>query len=87
MVLVAKDATMLRNTIENDIKPLPGIKNMDISIGDAPLVPDFMDIKIVDRKDKAPCGAKPCVDCYLYEKKCEGCPATTYFTGLDSCPY
>jgi DNA-binding Lrp family transcriptional regulator len=87
MALVAKDADMLQNTIENDIRPLQGINSMDISIGDAPLSPDFLDIKIVDKMDKAPCGAKPCIECYLYEKKCEGCPATTYFMGLDSCPY
>ncbi len=87
LALVAKDAVMLRNTIENDIRPLSGVASMDISIGDAPLVPDFLDIKIRDKLDKAPCGAKPCSECYLYEKKCEGCPATTHFIGLDSCPY
>lgn len=87
LALVAKDAVMLRNTIENDIRPLPGVDNMDISIGDAPLVPDFLDIKIRDKLDKAPCGTKPCNECYLYEKKCEGCPATTYFIGLDSIQY
>jgi DNA-binding Lrp family transcriptional regulator len=87
IALVAKNADMLQNTIENDIRPLPGIKGMEVSIGDAPIVPEFLDIRIVDRRDRAPCGTKPCNQCYLYERKCEGCPATNYFLGLDSCPY
>jgi DNA-binding Lrp family transcriptional regulator len=86
LILIAKDTSTLESSIENDIKPLKGIQKIDVCIGDAPLIPEFVDIKIITEKvDGSPCGAKPCKECYLYERKCEGCPATRYWKGLDFC--
>ena len=82
LILVGDSTAILQSTIENDIRPIPTIKKLDIAIGDAPVVPEFVDLKVVDRQDKPPCGTKPCSECYLYEKKCAGCPATYYFKGM-----
>jgi DNA-binding Lrp family transcriptional regulator len=86
LILVAKDTAILESSIENDIRPIPTIKELDVSIGEAPILPEFMDIKMVPARKEAPCGGKPCIDCYLYERKCDGCPATFYWKGLDFCP-
>jgi hypothetical protein len=72
----------LESSIENDIRPIPSIKEMDISIGEASLLPEFMDIKVTPENKESPCGGKPCTDCYLYERKCDDCPATVYWKGL-----
>jgi|Deesub1362B_J571_1020462.scaffolds.fasta_scaffold01381_10 DNA-binding Lrp family transcriptional regulator len=87
LIIAGRTTTLLENTIENDIRPMPGIKRMEISIGEAPIVPEFIDVDIPERFDKPPCGTKPCIECYLYEKKCEGCPATDFWLGLDCCPF
>jgi hypothetical protein len=35
---------------------------------------------VVAEQDRAPCGAD-CPECPLYQQKCDGCPATRYYTG------
>jgi DNA-binding Lrp family transcriptional regulator len=86
LILVAKDTAILESSVENDVRPIPTIKELDVSIGDAPLLPEFVDIKIARKDENPPCGSKPCVQCGLYERRCEGCPATLYWRGIDPCP-
>ncbi len=87
LIVAARSASLLKNTIENDIKPIKGIKRMEVSIGDAPVVPEFLDVDVPEKFSEPPCGTKPCIECYLYENKCEGCPATNFWLGLDYCPF
>jgi hypothetical protein len=35
---------------------------------------------VVAEQDRAPCGAD-CQECQVYRQKCDGCPATRYYTG------
>ncbi|WP_297419514.1 Lrp/AsnC family transcriptional regulator [Thermococcus sp.] len=82
LALIAGNHSVLEATIENTIRPLEAVKEMDVSIGSSPAYPEFVDFKLEPVREKAPCG-KVCTDCYLYGKKCSGCPATVYFMGLD----
>jgi|Deesub1362A_J573_1020465.scaffolds.fasta_scaffold00131_32 DNA-binding Lrp family transcriptional regulator len=84
LILVAKDTAVLESAIENGIRPVSSIKKLDISIGEAPILPGFLDIRINPVSKEPPCGEKSCSECYLYERKCDGCPATIYWKGLRS---
>ncbi len=80
MIAVAQNTTILQYFIETEVRPQPGIRTLDISIGDSPVLPEFLDIRNPRRKEDAPpCGINNCITCYLYQKDCEGCPATKYF--------
>ncbi len=77
IVLVAEKHSVLSATIENSIRPLRDIKNMEISIGESPFYPEFIEFK-TGELETAPCGKK-CPDCYMYGNGCYGCPATIHF--------
>lgn len=84
IIAIAKNTTILQYFIETEIRPRAQIKQLDISFGDAPPLPEFIDIRVPEhREDKPPCGVNDCVKCYLYQKDCEGCPATNYWRGMD----
>lgn len=84
LILVGDSTAILESTIENDIRPISTIKKLDVFMGDTPLIPKYVDIRVNEKKESSPCGAKPCNECYLYEKRCMGCPATTHFIGIDA---
>ncbi|ASI99040.1 Lrp/AsnC family transcriptional regulator [Thermococcus celer] len=81
LALIAEDYSALEATIENTIRPMESVREMDVSLGSAPAYPEFVDFKLDPVREVAPCG-KVCTDCYLYGKKCSGCPATVHFKGL-----
>jgi len=81
LALVAENYSALKATIENTIRPLEEVREMDVSLGSSPAYPEFVDFKLDPVREVAPCG-KVCKDCYLYGKKCHGCPATVYFKGF-----
>ncbi|MBP1912814.1 Lrp/AsnC family transcriptional regulator [Thermococcus stetteri] len=78
IVLIAENYSALEATIENTIRPLEQVREMDVSLGSSPAYPEFVDFKLDPVRKVAPCG-KVCTECYLYGKKCRGCPATVYF--------
>lgn len=78
LIFIAEDTTLLESTIEKIVKPISAIKRLETSYGDAPAVPKYFDIKLLEEGDKPPCKLKDCADCYLYKRKCRGCPATKY---------
>ncbi|NJE04710.1 Lrp/AsnC family transcriptional regulator [Thermococcus sp. M36] len=81
LALIAENYSALEVTIENTIRPLEEVREMDVSLGSSPAYPEFVDFKLDPVREVAPCG-KVCTDCYLYGKKCMGCPATVYFKGF-----
>lgn len=82
LALVAENYSALEATIENTIRPLEEVREMDVSLGSSPAYPEFVDFKLDPVREVAPCG-KVCKGCYLYGKKCHGCPpATVYFKGF-----
>ena len=78
MVILAESTSLLEATVENSIRPLKNVLSMEVSIGEAPTYPEFMEVKIAPDAEVAPCG-KRCPECYLYLKKCSGCPATVHY--------
>lgn len=84
IVFVAKNTTILECTIENDIKTIPSIEELDISIGEVPMIPEYLDMKLEPSDGPPPCGSKPCSECFLYGEKCDGCPATFHWKGCGS---
>jgi DNA-binding Lrp family transcriptional regulator len=81
MVIIAESTSLLESTVENSIRPLKNVLSMEVSIGEAPVYPTFMEVKVSPNRETAPCG-KRCPECYLYERKCLGCPATVYYKGM-----
>lgn len=82
IIITAQNSAILQMTIENVFRPIPSINSLDISIGDTPIKPTFMDVRMDGNLDKPPCGVEDCAKCYLYLKKCGGCPATKYWKGF-----
>jgi Lrp/AsnC family transcriptional regulator for asnA, asnC and gidA len=83
-IMVAEDADTLNAIIEVcSVRAHKGVRRSEAIIGDAPIIPKYLPIKIiVTKKDEdAPCGIN-CGKCLRYkEKKCLGCPATKYYRG------
>jgi DNA-binding Lrp family transcriptional regulator len=84
LIAVGQSTQILEYFIETELRSRPEIKKLDISIGDAPVYPEFFDIKIPEKKLlRPPCGINYCPDCYLYNKDCEGCPASIHWRGIN----
>lgn len=84
LIAIAKNTTILQYFIETEVRPREGVEKLDISFGDAPSVPEFLDLRIPkEKEEKPPCGVNDCITCYLYQQDCEGCPATHYFTRVE----
>lgn len=49
IALIAESNSLLEATIENTIRHLKNVKSMDVSIGEAPAYPEFVDLKISPR--------------------------------------
>ncbi len=83
-VMVAEDADTLNAIVEVcSVRAQKGIRRSEATIGEAPVVPKYLPIKIVATKESevAPCGIN-CGKCPRYEqKKCLACPATKYYRG------
>lgn len=83
-MMVAEDADTLNAIIEVcSIRAQKGIRRSEATIGEAPIVPKYLPIKIVTNKEMemAPCGIN-CGKCLRYKnQKCLGCPATKYYHG------
>ena len=82
--MVAEDADTLNAIIEVcSVRAQKGIRRSEAIIGEAPVIPKYLPIKIVANKEDedAPCGIN-CGKCLRHrEKKCLGCPATKYYKG------
>jgi DNA-binding Lrp family transcriptional regulator len=83
-IMVAEDADTLNAIVEVcSARAQKGIRRSEATIGEAPIIPKCLPIKIVATKkdEDAPCGIN-CGKCSRYqEKKCLGCPATKYYRG------
>ena len=83
-IMVAEDADTLNAIVEVcSARAQKGIRRSEATIGEAPIIPKYLPIKIVAAKEDedAPCGIN-CGKCLRYqEKKCLGCPATKYYRG------
>jgi DNA-binding Lrp family transcriptional regulator len=83
-MMVAEDADTLNAIIEVcSIRAQKGIRRSEATIGEAPIIPKYLPIKIVPNKEIeiAPCGIN-CGKCLRYKnQKCLGCPATKHYRG------
>jgi DNA-binding Lrp family transcriptional regulator len=83
-IMIAEDADTLNAIVEVcSARAQKGIRRSEATIGEAPIIPKYLPIKIVAwKKDEdAPCGIN-CGKCLRYqEKKCLGCPETKYYRG------
>lgn len=83
-MMVAENADTLNAIVEVcSIRAQKGIRRSEATIGEAPIVPKYLPIKIVPNKEMeiAPCGIR-CGDCLRYKnQKCLGCPSTKYYRG------
>jgi DNA-binding Lrp family transcriptional regulator len=83
-MMVAEDTDTLNAIIECcSLRAQKGIRRSEATIGEAPLIPKHLPIKIVANKDLeiAPCGIH-CGKCERYHnQKCLACPATRYYRG------
>jgi len=83
-IMVAEDADTLNAILDVcSIRARKGIRRSEAIIGEAPVVPKYLPIKIVPNKEMeiAPCGIN-CRKCLRYKnQKCLGCPATKYYRG------
>jgi DNA-binding Lrp family transcriptional regulator len=83
-IMVAEDADTLNAIIEVcSIRAQKGIRRSEATIGEAPIVPKYLPIRIVPNKEMeiAPCGIA-CGKCLRYKnQKCLGCPATKHYRG------
>jgi Lrp/AsnC family transcriptional regulator for asnA, asnC and gidA len=83
-IMIAENADTLNAIIEVcSVRAQKGIRRSEAMIGEAPVIPKYLPIKIVANKEDedAPCGIN-CGKCMRYqEKKCLGCPATKYYRG------
>lgn len=83
-MMVAENADTLNAIVEVcSIRAHRGIRRSEATIGEAPIVPKYLPIKIVPNKEMeiAPCGIN-CGECLRYKnQKCLGCPATKYYRG------
>jgi DNA-binding Lrp family transcriptional regulator len=84
MTMVAEDADTLNAILEVcSIRAQKGIRRSEAIIGEAPVVPKYLPIKIIPNKEMkiAPCGID-CGKCLRYKnQKCLACPATKYYRG------
>lgn len=83
MNMVAEDVMHLEKTLSNHIRNVPGVRHIEVNIGNSPIVPEFRQQKLFYEKplEVAPCGAK-CDDCVSYlDGSCNGCPVTVFFKG------
>ncbi|MGQ9552367.1 MAG: Lrp/AsnC family transcriptional regulator, partial [Candidatus Bathycorpusculaceae bacterium] len=78
-IMIAEDADTLNAIVEVcSARAQKGIRRSEATIGEAPVIPKYLPIKIVATKEDedAPCRIN-CGKCLRYqEKKCLGCPAT-----------
>jgi len=83
-IMVAENADTLNAILEVcSIRAQKGIRRSEATIGEAPIIPKYLPIKIVPNKEMeiAPCGIN-CGKCLRYKnQKCLGCPATKYYRG------
>jgi len=83
-MMVAEDADTLNAIIEVcSVRAQKGIRRSEVTIGEAPIVPKHLPIKIIAEKtlEDAPCGIN-CGECVRYkQERCLGCPATKYYRG------
>jgi DNA-binding Lrp family transcriptional regulator len=83
-IMVAEDADTLNAIVEEcSARAQMNIRRSEATIGEAPVIPKYLPIKIITTKEDevAPCGIN-CGKCSRYErKKCLACPATKYYRG------
>jgi DNA-binding Lrp family transcriptional regulator len=84
-IMIAEDGDTLNAIVEVcSARAQKGIRRSEATIGEAPIIPKYLPIKIVAAKEDedAPCRIN-CGKCLRYqEKKCLGCPSTKYYRGL-----
>jgi len=84
-IMIAEDVDTLHAIIEVcSVRAQMGIRRSEVIIGEAPVIPKYLPIKIIATKEDndAPCGIN-CSNCIKYiQGKCLACPATKYYKGL-----
>ncbi len=83
MSMVAEDVMHLEKTLSNHIRSVPGVRHIEVNIGNTPIIPDYRQLKLFYEKplEVAPCGAK-CDECVSYlDGSCKGCPVTVFYKG------
>ncbi len=83
-MMIAEDADTLNAIVEVcSVRAQKGIRRSEVTIGEAPVIPKYLPIKIISNKEAedAPCGIN-CGKCARYQnEKCLACPATKYYRG------
>ncbi len=83
-IMIAENADTLNAILEAcSIRAQKGIRRSEAIVGEAPIVPRYLPIRIIPNKELeiAPCRIN-CEKCFRYEnEKCLGCPATKYYRG------
>jgi hypothetical protein len=80
--MVAPNMNMIERIINKQIRSEPGIKHIEVNIGNLPIIPKFLQLRIPDEKlNETPCGMR-CDECKYYKDgSCEGCPVTIWYKG------
>lgn len=80
--MVAPNLNMIERIINKQIRSEPGIKHVEVNIGNLPIIPKFLQLRIPDKKlNETPCGVR-CDECKYYKDGlCEGCPVTIWYKG------
>lgn len=70
--IVSEDLAQVEEFLSRQIRPEPGIKHVEVNIGNQLIVPEFTNIKMFYPSDNeyAPCGLR-----FDDEQRCPRCPA------------
>jgi len=79
--VAAEDLNSVDKFLSNHVRNEPGIRHVEVNIGNSPPNPEFCQLKIGHPKllDSCPCGSR-CDECISYlERSCNGCPVTKFY--------
>lgn len=85
LLFVSEDVKTLEAIVDNRLRPLPQVTDIEFSIALAPMkdfiVPITAKVNTNNPSEKGPCGAD-CLNCDMYNaNRCLGCPATMAYKG------
>jgi len=69
--MVGKDLTQIDELLSKQIRSEPGIKHVEVNIGNVSIIPEFVQLKLLHSKNPefAPCGLR-----HDDEERCPACP-------------
>lgn len=79
--IATEDLNVIDKFLGNHVRSEPGVRHVEVNIGNSPPNPEFSQLKIGYPKllESCPCGAR-CDECVSYlEKSCNGCPVTKFY--------